>query len=227
MPSCASEISPPDRSDPGGTRSQALTGTSASGPAAAPPPSPQEAGGQSAGEAAPTQGCATPAAAAAGRARLPRQAPARSPAGPPIPHSPCPRRRGGLSRRRRHRPARCSSAAGVTAANGAASAGAGGPRSGAEPPPPAQPPRREGGGCQVPADRGRRLPGVGLGRDRVSFSFPAVLGERPEGKAAGRSPRLLPLLGLPSPLRSKPQALLLSPSLLGTAGVPRGASRKY
>lgn len=175
MPSCASEISPPDRSGPGYTRRQALTDTGASRPdrrAASFPPR--------GGRAGSPRGRRRPPGAPRHR---PRQLlaepvfPGRLRHGaqrvPPFPHSPYPRRRGGPSRRRRRRPSRCSSAAGVTGAKGAASAGAGGPRSGAEPPPPAQPPRREGGGCQVRGARGRSLPGVGLGLGQVAFPSPS------------------------------------------------------
>lgn len=224
MPSCASEISPPDRSGPGYTRRQALTGHPRLRPgrrAASFPPR--------GGRAARGGGGAHPGLPDTGRGSC-WQNPFSSagsgtePGGSPLPALtlPAAEGKGGpsrRSRRRRRRPSRCSSAAGVTAANGAASAGAGGPRSGAEPPPPAsaQPPRREGGGWQV---RGHRLPGVGLGQAALPPLSPAALCERPEGNAAGRSPRFWGPNGALLPASSKTPGPSLQPQRAGDCRYP-------
>ncbi|XP_027604868.2 proline-rich protein 2-like [Pipra filicauda] len=199
MPSCASEMSPWT----GPAADTPISGTSATGPAAAPPPSPRA--GFPRGERRPP--------GAARRRRSP-PGPGTEPSEPPFPHSPC----GGEGRAEPQAPPPLQVFQRRWRQRGERSrlCRRGRPRSGAEPPPgPARPGPR--GGRARPAglrSLDRQLPRLGHCRGAFPPASLAALG----GKRRESYRRLGPSLGAGNPL---------SPSLLGTAGAPRGASRKY
>lgn len=120
-----------------------------------------------------------PATGISRRNPFPQQVPARSPVGPPAPHSPCPRPRSGGQGRAGGTAATPPGVPAPPASRRRTEPPLPAPQRGGVAPPPAQRPRREGGGCPVlaPGPAGRFL---ALGSARRALPPPSRL--RPEGR---------------------------------------------